>query len=388
MKEQKLRDFYAKNIRDFIPSLEITSVRTEAKIGREVIDIVLKTKENDEILIEVKSSGEPAQIFKSISQLQSYQTDRKEYLMIAVPKISEKSKIICKNAGIGYIDLQGNVYIKFKKILIDIIRDKEVLEEFAYKKRRIGQIFTKTSFRVLTSMIRNSNQIFTQEDLVNRLEISKGYINRILKTLEEGVKADEKILFFQGSEAGEKIKGHLPHVVIIGQVNSVKKLTNKSQKGRWTKYYQLTNPGKLLDVLSKKYDFTSNTVVSYYSFERNKSRLMENIATTAKEHNIDYAFTLHAGASLIAPHTRFTDIYFYINEKNILEMKKLLDLQDTEIGGNVKLVSPQYNWIFKDTLNIDNKRVVNEILLYLDLINYPKRGKEQADFLRKTKLRF
>ena len=113
---------------------------------------------------------------------------------------------------------------------------------------------------------------------------------------------------------------------------------------------------------------------------------MRKISQIGNKHKLDYAFTLHAGASLTAPFVRFEDVYFYINDKDIEKWINLLDLKRTEFGGNIYLVIPKYEWILDDIVKISKNNVINNILLYLDLVNYPKRGKEQADFLREKKI--
>ena len=97
MQEKDLITYLKENIKKLIPSLEISTVKTEVKIDNKIVDMVIKTKEGDDIFIEVKSSGEPSYIFKAISQLKYYQTNKEGYLMVAVPNISEKGKAICKS---------------------------------------------------------------------------------------------------------------------------------------------------------------------------------------------------------------------------------------------------------------------------------------------------
>jgi len=43
---------------------------------------------------------------------------------------------------------------------------------------------------------------------------------------------------------------------------------------------------------------------------------------------------------------------------------------------------------YTQTQTANDLKVVNNVQLYMDLVNYPKRGKEQAEFLRKEKMGF
>jgi len=48
-----------------------------------------------------------------------------------------------------------------------------------------------------------------------------------------------------------------------------------------------------------------------------------------------YAFTMHAGASLVAPYVRFSDVHLYIDPKFEQSAVRGLGLRPTEFGGNI-----------------------------------------------------
>ncbi len=384
MKEQELMGYVENEIIKSLSSLDIETIQRQVKKEDKLIDLSIATKKGERILIEIKSSGEPSYIYKAISQLKYYQSDKNEYLMVAVPSISEKSKEICKGSGIGYIDLTGNVFVKYNDVLIDKVENKELSKTFLPSKRRVKDLFSGNALRVLIAILKDPSQYFTQEQLSNQLRLSKAYINRILKTFEDGIKEDGEILIFIGPKDNNLIKNY-PGRQVIGRFDWVDTTSNKKRKltiVKKSKKYIITNPKKLLDILVKKYSFNENKIRSFYSFEKDVYKLMGKVSQIGNENNLDYAFTLHAGASLSAPFVRFEDVYFYANDNDIEKWVKLLDLKITEFGGNVFLIIPKYDWILDDNKN----NVVNNILLYLDLMNYPKRGREQADFLRKKKI--
>ena len=388
MREQELVRYVENEIRKSLSSLDIKTIQREVNKENKLIDLSITTNEGKRILIEIKSSGEPSYIYKAISQLKYYQSDKDEYLMVAVPNISEKSKEICKESGIGYIDLAGNVFIKYNDVLIDKVENKELPKIFLPEKKRVKNLFSGNALRVLIAILKNPSQYFTQEQLSKQLNLSKAYINRILKTFEEGIKEDGEILIFIGPRDDNLIKNY-PERQVIGRVDWVDKNSNEERRIaqiRKTKKYVITNPRKILDILVKKYSFNENKIVSFYSFEKNTNNLMGKISQIGNNNELDYAFTLHAGASLLAPFVRFEDVYFYANVRDIEKWIRLLDLKRTEFGGNVFLVISKYDWVLNDKNRVNGDNVVNNILLYLDLMNYPKRGREQADFLREKKI--
>jgi hypothetical protein len=115
----------------------------------------------------------------------------------------------------------------------------------------------------------------------------------------------------------------------------------------------------------------------------------------AERESLTYAFTLHSGASLIAPFVRFTDVHFYYQGDACTEWSECvevliqgLDLRPVESGGSVHILKPYDEGVFYNLQRPTGMPVVCNTQLYLDLINYPARGREQAQFLREQKMPF
>ena len=98
--------------------------------------------------------------------------------------------------------------------------------------------------------------------------------------------------------------------------------------------------------------------------------------------------TLHAGASLVAPYVRYTDVHFYINPEQISRWKDALNLRPVESGGTIMLVEPYDEGVFWGLQEINKTKIVSNIQLYIDLFHYPARGRAQAEFLRNKKIKF
>ena len=63
-----------------------------------------------------------------------------------------------------------------------------------------------------------------------------------------------------------------------------------------------------------------------------------------------------------------------------------LDLRPVETGGTIHVLKPYDEGIFYNQQEGGGLSVVCDTQLYLDLINYPARGREQAEFLREQKM--
>jgi len=114
---------------------------------------------------------------------------------------------------------------------------------------------------------------------------------------------------------------------------------------------------------------------------------MEYLDLNKKEENIDYALTLHSGSALIAPFVRFKNVHLYVKGKPEI-WEKGLNLKPVESGGTVHLLLPYDEGVFYNRQEIDKVFVVCNTQLYIDLLSYKERGKEQAKFLRKQKMKF
>jgi hypothetical protein len=149
-----------------------------------------------------------------------------------------------------------------------------------------------------------------------------------------------------------------------------------------TNRVRMANPGELLSRWAAIYDFNLlNNVKAYYSMKGDLESLLKKLSSSVNQ-NVKYALTLHVGASLIAPYVRPASLHIYVGygEENLV---KRLNLQPIELGGNVFLVQPYDEGVFYGVQKVRGAYVVSNVQLYVDLYNYPARGREAAEHLRK-----
>ncbi len=149
-------------------------------------------------------------------------------------------------------------------------------------------------------------------------------------------------------------------------------------------YTLLTNTERLIEDWLKEYRFDSNEVDTYYTPDNN---ILNKIKNYIKEDK--YAFTLHTGANLITSYVKTDQIYLYLDTKDwnkeVLQIRQNLDLKELVKGGNIHIIHPLYkNSAFFNCQKIRGYRVVSNLQLYLDLYHFQPRGREHAEFLKKT----
>ena len=175
--QQKLENLL--NESGFIKSIQI---KPEQKVGNFSVDLVADVQingDNDKLVVEVKSLGEPKQVRASIQQLKQYikliesigiagdiirYEENQIYGIVAAPYITEDSANICKENNIGFIDLAGNSYLKFgsNNPVSEVTKLQSFLKNVEGLNVDINGIFdTKTVEAVKAFQTKYANEVMT-----------------------------------------------------------------------------------------------------------------------------------------------------------------------------------------------------------------------------------
>jgi len=150
----------------------------------------------------------------------------------------------------------------------------------------------------------------------------------------------------------------------------------------------VANPTELLSRWASYYDFVLlNKVNAFYSLDEDLDRFVGKLVAVNRP-DLKYALTLQAGATLVSPFVRPSNVYLYVESEKLGEWRELLGLQLSELGGNVFLVEPYDEGVFYKVQKARGVWVVSNVQLYVDLYNYPARGREAAEHLRKEVIGF
>lgn len=146
---------------------------------------------------------------------------------------------------------------------------------------------------------------------------------------------------------------------------------------------RLMNPFDLLRRWASFSNFASNTrFVEYYTPEEDISAFFGKVGS--RKGGPEYAFTCLAGALLVAPFVRPTNAHLYVrSEADAGEWARLLGLSPVEENGNVKFAIAESSGVFYGSTVVKGVRVVSDVQLYRDLLNYPARGEEAAGAIYK-----
>ena len=152
-------------------------------------------------------------------------------------------------------------------------------------------------------------------------------------------------------------------------------------------YSVLQNKKSLLDEWLKFYIFDLNKAHLYYSPHEDILPRLKDFFE-AKKLPAGYALTLHTGTNLITNYVNTPAVYCYLRSEKFnevsLDLRQALDLKELKQGGNFYLIRPYYkNGVFFINQTVKGYNVVSDLQLYLDLYNFPQRGRDHAQYLLK-----
>lgn len=209
-------------------------------------------------------------------------------------------------------------------------------------------IYSDKSNLVLRELLKDSQQEWTIDRLTQQVQISRALVGKVIFELRE--------------------RGYLRGIA----------------KGR-NASFSLRRGEELLSNWTKAYSFEKNQMEALFSPDPN---ILKKLKTYFQKEHITYALTLHTAANLQTQFVNDENIYLYLAAKSFTEtiqkIRKDLNLLKLEKGGNIYLINPYYkNSVFYDSQKLKGFISVSNLQLYLDLLNYPQRGNEHAQYLQR-----
>jgi hypothetical protein len=294
-------------------------------------------EEEQLILSEVRSNGQPRLARDAINQLYRYTNEwPNSYSVFIAPYISASTAQICKNQNVGYVDLSGNCYLNFNKIYIN----KEGKPNTQTQKRDLRSLYSPKAERILRVLLTNPKQKWKLQKLAKEASVSIGQASNVKKLL-----ADREWL----------------NVALDG--------------------FELEKPELLLNEWQTNYSFRRNKRYDYYSLEGNSS-IEIKLAQAYRNNNLKYALTGFSALERLAPYIRNQRVMAFV-EEDIEQIVDALPLKKVESGANVMLLQPYDQGVFYGMKSFDDVNVATPIQVYLDLYDFRGRGQEAAEHLLK-----
>jgi hypothetical protein len=173
------------------------------------------------ILVEFKSSGQPRLAREAGFQIKDWLAKGLGvYGVFAAPYVSPEAAAVCKEAGMGYMDLAGNCFLSFETIYVQ----REGKSNSEIQRRDLRSLYSPKAERILRVLLNRPQQSWKTESLAESAQVSFGQVANVKKLLAER----------------EWIASNSTGI-------------------------QLTKPGAVLDEWAAQYRFRRNQVMDFYA---------------------------------------------------------------------------------------------------------------------------
>jgi hypothetical protein len=327
-----------------IPIVEIKNSAADVRAGGTAFDLavdIVVSGRPMKLVADVISRAEPRYARMAALDLTSrVRSVENAFGVLVAPYISPRAVQICREAGVGCMDLSGNVFLSFGNIFIERSGMPNAFSEV----RSLRSLFSPKTSRVLRAFLSDPSKGWQVEELSKAVGISLGLASR----------AKQALL------AREWVREEGRRLVLL-------------------------EPLELLNEWSCYYSYKKNRMAPYYS-GLSEEDLEKAIKTECEKRGCRYGLALFSGARRIAPFVRFPKAFSYV-EGPIADIAEALGFKKVESGANVALLEPYDGGVFQGLRELGGLNVVSDIQLYLDLRSYGARGEEAAQAILEQRLK-
>lgn len=333
-----------------VPSIKHLTVEQEQQLGvSHEADLIARFEVFGDpytLVCEVKSNGQPRYVRPALLQLRDY-VDRQSKGAVPVfiaPYLSAEAQALCRDYGVGFIDLEGNARLAFGGVFID----RQVASKPPAERRELRSVFKPKSAQVLRLMLREPCRAWRVAELAAAAGVSLGHASNVRSGLLD------------------------------------REWAQVSRDG-----LLLSDPNALLDAWRDAYELPAGKRHGFYTtlhgaaFESAVRELgpVSDAGSTA--------LASFSAGQWLAPYVRTGTQYFYADEAGLDRLRSILKLSSASKGENVAVTVLEDLGLFRDTVEpVPGVVCTSPVQTYLDLAIAGERGREAADHLRHQRLQW
>lgn len=339
------------NLLSRVPFIEEQAWEVSFPMGMEptaprldVVGWVKVRKKKYTLVVEYKQQAEPRQVRMQIEQLRHLMrqvgNEHPTYGIVAASWLSDQSKHICLQHGVGYMDLTGACHLSFDQVFIEHSGTPNPRPE----KRSLKSLFSPKASRILKVMLERPEHPWKVTELTERAQVSLGQVSKVRKLLLEQEFARE-------AEGSGLLLTDRQRLLQDWQPQYPPPDLNRRIKG-----YTLLSGAKLEAALKEVMDRTleGSVVLSSYS-----------------------------AATLIAPYARHPTTFLYATPGGLEHLKEVLQLRTFDRGENVIVdVIESDDHTFDFQMSSGGLIHTSPLQTFLDLSVAGERGREAAEHLK------
>jgi len=301
------------------------------------------------VAIEVCANPRPPQVLRVAEQARAYAAAAKASPAVALPALSPSLRRELRNRGVGYLSLDGQVYLSGHGIHID----RQIPSDQPPFRRESSSLFADRSSLLLRHLFAYGDLPAGVRSAAAMLKVSPALVSRLLSKL--------------------KIEG-----MLIEQGGRLQLADRSAVLDDWLEFYRRRAKRQQEQRL--------------YMHARDVESVLRRLADDARAAlDPGWGLSFQAGASLVAPYAFFSEVHLLVRgpdwESAAQQLRQRLELEPARDQANVILVRPYYRESsYFGLRKIDGLPVVSDLQLYLDLSVYPRRGAEQAARIRERLL--
>jgi hypothetical protein len=330
-----------------VPSIELDDLAFEALGPDRRIDILVHIKvagRRRALVCEVKANGQPRFARTALLQLKDYVAQYKGRAtpVLIAPFLSPEVQKMCREAEVGFLDLEGNARLLFDGVFIDHQKSGKP----AATRRELRSLFKPKSARVLRTLLRDPHRAWRVVELAAAADVS------------------------------------------VGQVSNVRSgLIDREWAQTTNEGLRLSEPDALLDAWREAYEPQGQRLNFYTTLHGNAFEEVARRSLGIDRQKGQAIFASFSAAAWMAPYGRTGTQYFYADEAGLERLRAALKLTSAAKGDNVAVTLSNDDGLFRDSIEpAPGSFCTGLVQTYLDLALAGERGRESADHLRLTRL--
>lgn len=337
-----------------VDPIHIDAIHRDVSFDGKHVDIVADIKafgRHHRLVCEVKGSGQPRHVRNAVLQLRNYlahaRSGRNATPVFIATYLSAEAQALCREADVGFLDLEGNARIVFDGVFIE----RSVSTKPSVQRRDLKSIFKPKSAQILRTMLRDPSREWRVADLAKAADVSLGQVSNVRTSLLD-------------REWAELSAGGL----------------------------YLRAPNKVLDAWRDAYEPPLGEKRVFYTILQGKQ--FDSVARGAihpddahDAHGARAIFASFSAARWLSPYVRSNMQHFYANDAGLELLKSGLKLSSASKGENVAITVTYDEGVFLDAVEpVPGVLCTSPVQTYLDLAASGERGLEAAEHLRSEKL--
>lgn len=302
------------------------------------------------LLVECKRRSEPRFLREASARFELARIKQPDvYPVVVASYLSADSAAICREHGVGYLDLAGNCLLSVGEIHIQ----RENFENPLREKRPLVALFSPKAERVLRVLLdpENWGRSWAHRDLADHAQagVSLGYVHKVVQALR-----DEEYV----QQSGDGIRLRKPEPLLLEWARNYRFERSKARR-----CFSLLRPGQL------------------------EAKLAEVINELDSLPNCEAAFASFTAAGRIAPYVRQNRVWLYL-QGDFSRLTERMELKEVPSGENVVVLEPyDAGVLYQSERYKDGGIATGAVQTYLDVNASGGQGNEAAEKILERALR-